>query len=156
MHVDRKLEVAGQIATHFVPGLPGIIGAERARRRNGNEHSLGIEGFQQGRVKTHAARTGLPERSGAVAAQSGEFLPGVHAIGRAEQCGVLDADIYGIGIGERGFKMPDPSTLLQGRPVPSYHWCVPAHAPRGELVAMRCPGLAAVIGALDELPEPDA
>ena len=40
--------------------------------------------------------------------------------------------------------------------MPSYHWCVPGDAVVGELVADRLPGLAAVVGALDQLPEPAA
>ena len=90
-----------------------------------------------------------------MAAQPGQLLPGLPAVGRAEQGGVLDAGVDGIGIGQRRLQMPDalelPGVLRAVVPLVGA-----GDAVVGELVADRLPGLAAVVGALDHLPEPAA
>ena len=45
---------------------------------------------------------------GAVAAQAGEFLPVLPAVGGAEHGGVFHAGVNRVGIGERGLEVPDP------------------------------------------------
>ena len=91
---------------------------------------------------------GCQLRAGAVAAQAGEFLPGLAAVGRAEQGGVLDSGVDGVGIGERRLQVPDPLELpgMRRAVVPLVG---AGHAVVDELVAHRLPGLAAIVGALD-------
>src|SRR5437773_2058568 len=86
-------------------------------------------------------------------AQSGQLLPRLAAVGRAEQGGVFHPGVDRVGVGQRRFEMPDSCELPgMGRAV------VPqvsaGDAVVHELVAHRLPGLAAVVGALDQLPEP--
>ena len=90
-----------------LPGFAGIVGAERAGRGDGDEDAVGIAWIEDDGVQTHAAGAGLPLRTGAVAAQAGEFVPGLAAVGRAEQRGVFHSGIDGVGVGERWFEMPD-------------------------------------------------
>ena len=54
---------------------------------------------------------GCPVRPRAVAAQPGEFLPGLPAVGRAEQGGVFHAGVDRVRIGQRRFQMPDALEL---------------------------------------------
>ena len=146
---------ATQAAVDRLPGRAAVVGAERARRGDRDEDALGIARVEQDRVQAHPAGARLPARAGAVAAQAGELLPGLPAVGRAEQRGVFDAGVDGVGIGQRRFEMPDALELPRVRRA-----VVPlvraGHAVVGEFVAHRLPGLAAVVGALDLLPEPAA
>src|SRR5207248_8563846 len=79
--------------------------------------------------------------------------PGLPAVARLEQRGVLDAGIDGVGIARRGLQMPDPRELPRMRRA-----VIPLVRARralvAELVADRLPGPAAVVRALDQLPEP--
>src|SRR5208337_4313727 len=88
-----------------------------------------------------------------VAAQPGHLLPVLPAVGRAEQGGVFDSGVYRVGIGGRWRELPDPLKLKwkRGAVVPLMS---SGFARVSELVADRLPGFAAVIGALDNLPEP--
>ena len=99
-------------------------------------------------MQAQPAAAGLPMRSRAVAAQSGEFLPVLPAVGGAEQGGVFHAGVDGIGIGQRRFEVPDAFEF------PGVGRAVVPHMGAGdavvnELVADRFPGFAAVAGALD-------
>ena len=62
-------------------------------------------------MQAHAAGAGLPLRAGAVAAQAGELLPGLPAVGGAEQRGVFDSGVDRVRIGERRLEMPDALEL---------------------------------------------
>ena len=116
---------------------------------------------------------------GAVAAQAGQFVPGLAAVGRAEEGGVFDAGVDGVGIGQRRLEMPDAFELprvlravvplvrrerlagFRRRVVDELVALALGHAVgrRGRLAGRRArlvPGLAAVVGALDDLPEPAA
>ena len=106
-------------------------------------------------MQAHSAGAGLPVRPRAVAAQAGEFLPGQPAVAGAEQGGVFHAGVDGIGIGERRFEMPDALELpgMRRAVVPLVR---AGDAVVDELVAHGLPGLAAVVAALDHLPEPAA
>ena len=90
-----------------------------------------------------------------MAAQAGEFLPGLAAVDRAEQGGVFHPGVDGIRIGQRRFEMPDSLELpgVRRAVVPLVSAGV---AVVHELVADRLPRLAAVVGALNHLPEPAA
>ena len=144
-----------QAAVDRLPRLAGVVGAEDAGGRDGDEDALGVARIQKDRVQAHAAGARLTTRPRAVAAQSGEFLPGLAAVRRAEQGGVFNAGIDGIRIGQRRFEMPDalelPGVLRAVVPLVSA-----GDALVRELVAHRLPGLAAVVRALDHLPEPAA
>ena len=144
-----------QPAVDRPPGPAGVVGAERARGRDGDEDPLGIARIEQNRVQAHPAGARLPARPGSVAAQPGKLLPGLAAVGRAEQRGVLDSGVDGVGIGQRGLEMPDAFELPRVRRavVPLVSAGI---ALVGEFVADRLPGLAAVVGALDHLAEPAA
>ena len=106
-------------------------------------------------------------------------MPVLPAVGRAEQGGVFDAGVDGVRIGQRRLEMPDALELpgmlravvplvrgerlagFGGRVVDELVALALGHAVgrRGRL-AGRCPRLipcfAAVIGALNDLPEPAA
>src|SRR5947209_4206285 len=71
-----------QSAVDRLPILPAIVGAEGARRRDGNPNPLRIAGIENDGVQTQAARARLPFRASAMAAQAGEFLPVLSAVGR--------------------------------------------------------------------------
>ena len=90
-----------------------------------------------------------------MAAQAGQFLPVLPAVGRAEQPRVLHPGVDRIGVVRRRFQMPDPGEFPRMRRA-----VVPLVRPRGavvaELVADRCPAAAAVVGTLDDLAEPAA
>jgi hypothetical protein len=114
-----------------------------------------------------------------VTAQPGELPPGLAAVGRAEQGGVLDPGVDGVGVTERRLQMPDSLELprmrravvplvrgerlagLGRRVVDELVALALGHAFRGGggLAGGRpglVPRLAPVIGALDDLPEPAA
>src|SRR5439155_8972499 len=103
----------------------------------------------------HPAGAWLPFGPGAVIAQSGEFLPVLSAVSRAEQGGVFHAGVRGIRIGQRWFEMPDALELpgVRRAVVPQVR---AGGAVVDELVADRLPRLAAVVGPLDHLAEPAA
>ena len=71
----------------------------------------GLLGIEEDRVQAHAAGARLPLGAGAVAAQAGQLVPGLAAVGRAEQGGVLHAGVDGVRIGQRRFEMPDALEL---------------------------------------------
>ena len=97
-----------QSAVDRLPGLAAVVGAKGARRGDGDVHPLRIAGIQNDGVQAHAARARLPLGTGAVAAQSGEFLPVLPAVGRAENGGVFHSGVNRVGIGERRLEMPHP------------------------------------------------
>ena len=144
-----------QAAVDRPPRLAAVVGPERARRRDGDEDPPGIARIQQDRVQAHPARARLPVRARAVAAQPGKLLPRLAAVGRAEQGGVFDAGVDRVRIGQRRLEMPDALELpgVRRAVVPLVR---AGDAVVDELVADRLPGLAAVVGALDQLPEPAA
>ena len=88
-----------------------------------------------------------------MATESGQLLPGLAAVGRAEQRGVFDAGVDHVRIGRRWFEMPDPLELPWVRRA-----VVPLVSARdavvGELVAHRLPAPATVVRSLNHLPEP--
>ena len=144
-----------QAAIDRLPRRAAIVGAERAGRGDGDEHPLRIARIEQDRVQAQPAGARRPVRPGPVAAQSGQFVPGLPAVGRPEQRGVLDAGVHRVGIGQRGLEMPDALEFPRMRRA-----VVPlmraGHAVVHELVADRLPRLAAVVRPLNQLPEPAA
>ena len=94
-----------------LPGLAAVVGAEGARGRDRDVNALGIARIENDGVQAHAARAGLPFRSGAVAAKAGEFVPVLAAVGRFEERRIFDSGIDRVGIGERRLEMPDALEL---------------------------------------------
>src|SRR4051812_18300779 len=89
------------------PRFAAIICAECASRRNGDEDAIRIRAVEQDGVKAHAAGAGRPLGTGAVAAETGEFVPGGAAVGGFEKGGVFDAGVDCVWFSERRLKMPD-------------------------------------------------
>src|SRR5882757_3648783 len=58
-------------------------------------------------MQTHATRTRLPLRTGAVSAQAGKFFPVLATITRAEDGRVLHARVNSVRLGHRRLEMPD-------------------------------------------------
>src|ERR1019366_2456592 len=79
--------------------------------RDGDVNPLGIAGVEDDGVQAHATGSGLPARSGTVAAESRQFLPTLSAVGRAEQGGVFNPGVNRVRISERRFEMPHPLEL---------------------------------------------
>src|ERR1700720_3287242 len=63
-----------------LPTLAAVVGPERARSGDRDEHSFRVFWIEKNRVQTHPACTRLPFRSRAMPAQSREFLPRLAAI----------------------------------------------------------------------------
>ena len=156
-HLGRRVgDLLGpEAAVHRPPRLAGVVAPERARRRDGDEDPLGMARIDQDRVQAHPAGTRLPGGRRGVLAQSGQLLPGLAAVDRAEQGGVLDPGVDRVRIGQRRFEMPD------ARELPGVRRAVVPQVRAGdavvhELVPHRLPRRAPVVGALDQLPEPAA
>ena len=147
--------VGSEAAVDRPPRPAGVVGPERAGRRDGGEHPAGLVRVQDDRVQAHPARARLPGRARAVAAQAGQFLPVPAAVGRPEQARVLHPGVDGIRILQRRLQMPDPRELPRVRRavVPLVRAGVAVVA---ELVADRRPGPPPVVGPLDQLAEPPA
>src|SRR5207247_6180192 len=96
-----------QSPVNWFPTGARVITAKRARSGDCDKNPFAIAGIQKNCVQAHAAGSGLPKRPRTVATQSGKFLPGLTAVGRAEQGGIFDAGINSIRIVERSFQMPD-------------------------------------------------
>ena len=135
--------------------LPPSSRAERARRRDGDEDALGLGGIEQDRVQAHPARARLPRGAGRACAAPGSSCQRLPAVGRAEQRGVLHARVDGVRIRRRRLEMPDARELPRVRRA-----VVPLMRAGGRRRRRTCcpplPGLAAVVRALDHLPEPAA
>ena len=72
---------------------------------------LGLLGIEEDRVQAHAAGAGLPLGARAVAAQAGQLVPVLAAVGGLEDGGVFDAGVDGVGIGQRRLEVPDALEL---------------------------------------------
>ena len=127
-------------------------------------------------MQAHPAGARLPLGPGAVAAQSGEFVPRLGAVGGAEYRGVFHPGVDGVRIGQRRFEMPDalelPRVLRAVVPLVSGEGFAGfGRSVVDEFVALarghfaghdrhftsgRLPRLAAVARALDDLPKPAA
>ena len=158
--------------------LPAIVGAKGAGGRDGDEHAVGIGLIEKDGMQAHAAGSRLPARPRAVAAQSGKFLPGKAPVGGAEQRRVFHSSVDRVRFGQGGFEVPDALELpgMLGAVIPLVSRERLPGFGRGvvdEFIALsfrralrRCgfargsawlyPGFAAIVGALDDLPEPSA
>src|SRR4029078_9876662 len=106
-------------------------------------------------MQAQATGARLPARAGPVAPQSGELVPRLRAVGRAESRVVSHAGVDGLRIAQRRLEVPDPLELPRMRRavVPLVRT---GDAVVGELVADRLPRRSAVVGALHDLTEPAA
>src|SRR5438876_30196 len=104
-----------QSAVDRPPRLAGVIGSERARSRDRDEDSTGVARIQNDAVQAHPAGARLPGRPCSVATQSGDLLPRLTPVRRAKQGGVLNSGVDSLGIGQRGFEMPDSLELPRTR-----------------------------------------
>ena len=182
--VDAVAGFGGGVGNVFgvetlVDGLPGfaaVVGAEGSRGGDRDVDAVGIRGIEDDGVEAHAARAGLPLRTGAVTAQAGEFVPADAAIGGAEEGGIFNAGVDGVGVGERGLEVPDALELprMLRAVVPLMGGEGLAGFFRGvvrEAIALHgrplrrgvfgldpglIPGLAAIVGGLEDLAEPAA
>src|SRR5580658_9565433 len=104
-------------------------------------------------MQAHAAGAGLPRRAGRVLAQRRELFPVPSAVARAKERRIFDPRVQQIGIVQRGLEMPDASELpwMRRAVVPGVR---SRFAVVDEFVANGLPGRAAIIGTLNELPEP--
>ncbi len=88
-----------------------------------------------------------------MAAQSGELLPSLPSVDRAEQGGVFDPGVNRVRIGQRRLEMPDSLEL------PRVRCAIVPLVGAGdsvvrEFVTYRFPRFAAIVRALDQLTEP--
>ncbi len=130
-------------------------------------------------MQAHAAGAGLPVGAGGVAAEPCELMPGLSAIRGAEECGILDAGVHRVGVGQGWLKVPDtlelPGVLravvplVRRQRLAGLGGCVvdelvalPHGHPLGSLGGSArgrsglLPSLAAIAGPLDDLSEPAA
>src|ERR1700692_4120432 len=84
-----------------LPAFSAVIGAKRAGGRDGDEDSLRIARIEKNGMQGNPARSRLPARPGVAAAKSWQFLPCLPAVGRAEQCGILDPGVDRVRFGAR-------------------------------------------------------
>src|SRR6267378_5307453 len=159
-----------------LPRVAAVIGAECARGRDRDEDALRIARIENDGVQAHPTRARLPFGARTMPAQSGEFVPVLSAIGRAEDSRVFHAGVNSVRIGERRLEMPHsfelPGMLCAVIPlVRGERSCgrvinelvalgLGLALGRGDGLAGGCsrlmPGLSALVGALDDLTEPAA
>ncbi len=150
----RVRDVLGaQALVDCTPRHAAIVGPERACGRDRDEDALRVVRIEKDCVKAQSASAGLPAGARPVAAQPGQFLPGLAAIGGLKERRVLHSRVNGVGIRERRLEVPDALELPRMRRA-----VIPLMGSRnavvGKLVSDRCPGLAAVVRALHHLSEP--
>src|ERR1700687_151308 len=142
-----------QAAVDRPPALAGIITAERAGRRYGHEHPVSMLRVEDDGVQAHTTGAGRTVGRGAVLAQGGELVPALATVGGTEESRVFCARIDGVRVGQGWLEVPD-SLELEGTRRPVIPLMCAGFAVVGELALHRLPCLAAVVGALDHLPEP--
>src|SRR5437764_124395 len=111
LRVRIRNVLRAQAAIDGLPGFASVIRAECAGCGNSDPNSFWIAGIENDGVQAHSAGARLPLGTGAVAAQSGEFVPARAAVGGAEDGGVFDSGVNRVRIGERWLKMPDAFEL---------------------------------------------
>ena len=82
------------------PRLAAIVGPERARRRDCDEHPLRLTRVQDDGVQAQAARSRLPAWTRGVLPHTAHLIPGVSSVTGTEERPVLDAGIHRIRIVE--------------------------------------------------------
>ena len=161
-----------QPAIDRFPRYAAVIGAECPARRDRDVDALLVRRIKQDGMHAHAARARLPELALGIA-QSGKLLPRFAAIRRFENRRVLRTRVSRVGIGGRRLDVPDAFELPRMRRavIPEMfthlalvnelvafaleHHAIWAFQLLGT-AAGRVPGFAAIIRALNDLPEPTA
>src|SRR3954454_20512307 len=100
-----------QAAVDRLPRLAAVRRTEGPGRGDRDVHPLRVARVEDDRVQAHAARARLPVRPGTVIAQTGQLLPRLTAVDRAEECGVFNAGVDRVWIGQRGLEVPDAREL---------------------------------------------
>ena len=160
-----------------LPRRAAVVGAERARGRDGDVDPLGIGGVENDGVQSHAARARLPLGPVPWPRKPDKLVPVLAAVGRAKQRRIFYAGVDRVRIGERRLQMPHALELprmlravvplVRGQRLARLRRRV-VHEPvrqsrrragsGNRLIGQSrlVPGLAAVVRALDQLPEPTA
>jgi hypothetical protein len=144
-----------QAAVHRPPRLGVVVAAEHAGGGDRDEEPSGMDGIEDDRMQAHPAGARLPGLRRLVRAQPGQLLPGLPAVARFEQRGVLDASVDRVGIDCGRLQMPHASELPRVRRAVVPEMCA-CRAVVDEFVADGLPRLAAVVRTLDQLAEPAA
>src|SRR5256885_11907671 len=104
-----------------LPGFAAIFGTERTCGGYGDEHALAITRIENDCMEAHPTGPRLPTWPGPVAAQSGQLLPTLTAVGGTKQSGISDPAVNSVRIVQRWFKMPAalelPRMLRAGVPL---------------------------------------
>src|SRR5215475_2211485 len=165
----------------FVDGFPSctaIVRSEGACGRNRNVNALRVAWIENDRMQAHATRAGLPCGTASMTAQAGKFLPRFAAIFRTKQRRVFHPGVDSVRFAERGLKVPNalefPRVLravvphMRGKRLSGFRGDVVdkfvaltfGHPLGSCLFARRSarlkPGLAAVVGAFNDLAKPAA
>src|ERR1043165_7319004 len=89
-----------QTLVNRLPVRAGVVAAKRAGGGDRHEHPVAILWIEEDGVQANPAGAWLPLRSGAVTAQSGEFVLALAAVTRAKQRCIFNARVNRIGIVE--------------------------------------------------------
>ncbi len=158
-HGDREPEVGRQVPADLVPRVAGVVAAHDVPVLLHEQHARPRRVHREAVDAVADLGPALGDARGVQAAV--HRSPRLPAVGRAEQGGVLHPSVGRVRIGQRGFAMPDPRELrgVRRAVVPLVRGERLAGFGRSgvtDLVAHRLPSRAAVVGALDHLPEPAA
>src|SRR5262249_35679416 len=93
-------------AVDRTPGLATVVGAEGAAGGDRGVDAVGVVAVDDDGVQPHAAGARRPKVA-LDGAETGELVPGLAGVGGAEEGGVFDAGVDGVGIGRGGFQVPD-------------------------------------------------
>src|ERR1700730_15731522 len=135
------------------PTLAGAVAPEGPGRRDRHEHPISMLRIEDDRVETHSAGAWRPVGRGAVLTQGRKLVPALATVGGTEESRVFGARIDGVRIGQGWLEVPD-SLEFEGTRRSVIPLMRAGLAIIGELALHRLPCLAAVVGALDHLPEP--
>src|SRR5256886_15403830 len=135
------------------PALAGIVAAEGAGCRDRDKHPVSMLRVEDDRMEAHAAGPGRPVGRGAVLAQGRELVPALATVGGSEEGRVFGTGVDRVRVGQGWLEVPD-SLELKGARRSVIPLMRAGFAVVGELALHRLPRLAAVIRALDHLPEP--
>ena len=108
--VGRYSRLAGPRLIGFQVWPPSSVRKAPAAEMATKMRSV-VAGIEEDGVQAHAAGAGLPFGAGAVAAQAGQLVPGLAAVGGAEQGGVFHAGVDRVRIGQRRLEVPDALEL---------------------------------------------
>src|SRR5216683_5904139 len=94
------------------PGLTSVIGAESARRRDGDEDAVVVGRVDDDRVQAEPAGTGRPSGRRLVSPNTRQLGPALAGVFRLEERSVLGTRVHGVGVVERRLEVPHPLELV--------------------------------------------